>query len=417
MFFSEKHLAEELVEMIKLISGKTYKQALHLFAIKSAEISGADRVCIIILNLKKQLVIKAGFPVDAHPVNKIISPEIGEFFLKQVMECRKYALVNNPAEDVRTAYMKELARSQNITSLLFMPLYSSDEPLGVLVFDFTAGKRIARENIRRMQNLADLVIVTMTAEYEKRKKEKEWQHSERMVALGENAARTAHSIRNPLMTIGGFSKRAERLAENAVKLISEKYPDIADDSLNKIFAKLKKYHQVISSDIMRIEKILNGVLEFSNSPEINAELGDINEYISVEIAKFAPVFNRAVKVRFNFEKTLNFIKVPFDKEKLSFCIQDLVRNAVEAEAGHIMVKTMLKIKENKFTIYFSNNGRPVDPTLSNGEIFTPFVTTKVDGTGLGLANTRLIIEAHKGIIELARREPTTFKITLPFRQK
>ncbi|MBU4353144.1 GAF domain-containing protein, partial [Patescibacteria group bacterium] len=256
MLFPEKHLAEELVEMIKLTSGKTYKQALHLFAVKSAEISGADRVCIIILNLKKQLVIKAGFPVGAHPINQVIFSEIGESFLKQVMECRKYALVNNPAEDVRTAYMKELARSQNITSLLFMPLYSSDEPLGVLVFDFTAGKRIARENIRRMQNLADLVIVTMAAEYKKRKKEKEWQHSERMVALGENAARTAHSIRNPLMTIGGFSKRAERLIESAMKLISEKYPDIAEEnSLNEIFAKLKGYHRIISSDIIRIEKI------------------------------------------------------------------------------------------------------------------------------------------------------------------
>ncbi|MBU4353624.1 hypothetical protein KKA18_02975, partial [Patescibacteria group bacterium] len=273
-------------------------------------------------------------------------------------------------------------------------------------------------NIRRMQNLADLVIVTMAAEYKKRKKEKEWQHSERMVALGENAARTAHSIRNPLMTIGGFSKRAERLIEKAVKLISEKYPDIAEEnSLNEIFAKLKGYHRIISSDIIRIEKILNGVLEFSNSPEINAELGDINKYIQEEIAKFAPVFNRAVKVRFNFEKTLNFIKVPFDKEKLGFCVQDLVRNAVEAEARYIVIKTMLKIKENKFTIYFSNNGRPVDPVLNNSEIFTPFVTTKVDGTGLGLANTRLIIEAHNGAIELARRDPTTFKITLPFRQK
>ncbi|MBU4477075.1 GAF domain-containing protein, partial [Patescibacteria group bacterium] len=267
MLFSEKHLAEELVEMVKLTFGKTYKEILHLFAIKSAEISGADRVCLIILNLKKQLVIKAGFPVGAHPINQVIFSEIGESFLKQVMKCRKYVLISNPAEDARTSYMKELARHKNITSILFMPLHSNDEPLGMLVFDFTAGKRIAKESIRRMLNLADLVVVAMAAEYEKRKKEKEWQHSERMVALGENAARTAHSIRNPLMTIGGFSKRAERLIEKAVKLISEKYPDIAEEnSLNEIFAKLKGYHRIISSDIIRIEKILNGVLEFSNSP-------------------------------------------------------------------------------------------------------------------------------------------------------
>lgn len=407
MLFPERRLAEELMEMAKLAHDRNYKEILYLFAIKSAEVSGAGRVCLIILNLKKQLVIKAGFPSGAHPVNQIISPEIGGSFLRQVMGYRKYVLINNPAEDPKTSYMKELARSQNITSILFMPLYSRDEPLGMLVFDFTDGKRISKDNIRRMVNLADLMSVTMAAEYEKRKKEKNLQHSERMIALGENAARTAHSIRNPLIAIGGFSKKAERLIENAVNLIS-------DDSLAKIFAEIEEYHRIISSSEMRIERILGEVLAFSNPPQINAVLGNLNEYIQAEIAKFAPVFNYKVRCKFDFEKALNFVRVPFDKEKLAFCIQDLARNAIEAGAQYILVKTMLKIKENNFTIYFSNNGRPIDPVLSDSEIFTPFVTTKVDGTGLGLANTRLIIESHKGTIELARRNPTTFKITLPY---
>lgn len=211
MLVSKRHLAEELMEMIKLAHDRNYKEILHLFAIKSAEVSGADRVCLIILNLKKQLIIKAGFPLDAHPVNQIISPEIGEHFLRQVMGYRKYVLINNPAADPQTSYMSGLAKFRNITSILFMPLHGKNEALGLLVFDFTDGKRISKENIRRMVNVADLVAIIMATEYEKRKREKDLQYYERMIALGENAARAAHSIRNPLISIGGFSKKVERL--------------------------------------------------------------------------------------------------------------------------------------------------------------------------------------------------------------
>lgn len=411
MLFYERGLAEELMEMIKLAHDRNYKEILHLFAIKSAEVSGADRVCLIILNLKKQLVIKAGFPLDAHPVNQIISPEIGESFLRQVMEYRKYVWINNPAADSQTSYMKELAKFRNITSIMFMPLYNRNEPLGMLVFDFTDGKRISKENIRRMVNVADLVAIIMAAEYEKRKREKDLQHYERMIALGENAARAAHSIRNPLIAIGGFSKRAERLIEDAMNLIS-------DDSLKKIFAKLEEYHRIISSNEMKIERILKEVLVFSRLPQINTALGNLNEYLQEEITRFASVFNRKIQCKFDLEKALNFVRVPFDKEKLAFCLQDLLRNAKEAEANCITVRTRLKAEKKKVYIFLQNNGSKIEPMIKS-EIFLPFVTAKTDGTGLGLAIVRSIIEAHEGSIELEENHPhlTTFKITLPFKRQ
>ncbi len=415
MLFHEKDLAEELMEMIKLAHDRNYKEILHLFAIKSAEVSDADRVCLIILNLKKQLIIKAGFPSGAHPVNQIIIPEFGEHFLRQVMEYRKYVWINNPAADPQTSYMRELAKFRNITSILFMPLYNRNEPLGMLVFDFIDGKRISKENIRRMVNVADLVAIIMATEYEKRKREKDLQHYERMIALGENAARAAHSIRNPLTAIGGFSKKIERLLEKAGDLISEKYPDTAkDDNLKKIFGKLKEYHQIISSDERKIERILKEVLVFSRLPQINTALGNLNECLQEEITRFMSVFNRKIQCKFDLGKTLNYVRVPFDKEKLAFCLQDLLRNAKEAEADCITVRTRLKAEKKKVYIFLQNNGAKIEPMIKS-EIFLPFVTAKTDGTGLGLAIVRSIIEAHEGSIELENHPHlTTFKITLPF---
>lgn len=396
---NQRELAEELMEMIKLASGKSYKEILYLFAIKSAEISGADRVCLIIQNLKKQLVIKAGFPAGAHPVNQIIISEFGESFLKQVIGYRKYVLVNSPAINSKTSYMRELAKFRNITSILFMPLYREDEPLGLLVFDFLNGKRIGKDNIRRILNLADLMAVTMSAEYEKRKEKEELRCSEKILALGENAARVAHSIRNPLVSIGGFAKKIKKII----------------DGLENIPSLAKEYLDIIISDAKNLEEIIKNITIFCVPVKLNKGYCNLNSFLRDDVYKFIQMnnFDNHCKCIFVLDKKLEYIQVCFDKDKLLLCFQDLLRNAIEAKASRIIIKTKLKPKKEEVNIFLSNNGIGIDPEIKK-EIFLPFVSTKTDGTGLGLANARVIIDIHGGKIKLEDHPCLTlFKLSLP----
>ena len=99
------------------------------------------------------------------------------------------------------------------------------------------------------------------------------------------------------------------------------------------------------------------------------------------------------------------------KEKLS-----ALRNAVEASAKRVFIRNTLNPKQGKIELSFANDGKIIDENI-RGEIFEPFMTTKTDGTGLGLANVRAIIEAHNGEICIGNSgKVTEFKIFLPLKQ-
>lgn len=410
---NQRDLAEELMEMAKLASGKTYKEILYFFAIEFARISGADRVCLIIQNLKKQLVIKAGFPSGAHPVNQIIISEFGASFLKQVIGYRKYVLINNPATNPKTSYMRELAKYRNITSILFTPLYREDEPLGLLVFDFLNGKRIGRENIRRILNLADLMSATMSAEYEKRREREELRHKERVLALGINAARAAHRIRNSLTIIGGHTARIQKTVKKIVAKELE---------LDKALSLIDEYASMVISREGELENIVKDILTFSFLPKLSIGRYNLNDFLREEMGKLLTINESyCMRCKFNFDRRLDYVKVFCDKEKILDCLRDVIINAHEANAKFLSLKTRLEIKKNRVAILISNNGRGLDPNIGHEEIFEPFVTTKTNGTGMGLAKARMIMEAHNGGIKLVPQQllssaRTTFKIWFPFKR-
>jgi two-component system sensor histidine kinase HydH len=69
-------------------------------------------------------------------------------------------------------------------------------------------------------------------------------------------------------------------------------------------------------------------------------------------------------------------------------------------------------EEKEFVIIAISDSGPGIPNDIFSKIFEPLVTTKQEGTGLGLVSSKNIIENHKGVI-YAKNDPTTFIIKLP----
>ncbi len=213
--------------------------------------------------------------------------------------------------------------------------------------------------------------------------------AERMAALGEVAAKVAHEIRNPLVSIGGFAQRLE----------------------NKLEGNLKEYATIIAREVKRLEEILRDILGFvrearlsTSRVNVNTLMDDVLSLVDTEIAE------RGISLETDYTEVP---PVLLDQDRIKEAFLNIVNNSIQAVGtqGRIMVKTY---PSNGYVVVeISDTGKGIsEKDLSF--IFDPFYTTKPTGTGLGLAITRRIIEEHKGRIEVKSKmgEGTTMKVFL-----
>ena len=214
--------------------------------------------------------------------------------------------------------------------------------------------------------------------------------SERMAALGEVAARVAHEIRNPLVSIGGFAQRLERTLDG----------------------NLKEYAMIINNEVKRLELILKEILGFVREVRLTKTAVNINDVISEVLALVeSELIEKGIAMRTGLGDVPGIF---LDADRVKEAMLNIVNNAIRAVGanGEIEVRT------------YTGNGHVIAEVSDSGSgieekdmafIFDPFYTTKPMGTGLGLAITRRIIEEHKGRIEVKSRpgEGTTMRVFLP----
>jgi PAS domain S-box-containing protein len=215
-------------------------------------------------------------------------------------------------------------------------------------------------------------------------------HAERMAALGELAARVAHEIRNPLISIGGFARRLEK----------------------KLSGDIQEYAKIIVNEVSRLENILKEILGFVKSSRVNKSNVNINDLLTGIIDFITPEMDeRQNTVIREFSETP--IIAVIDPDRIREAILNIVMNAAQAtEHGTLTIKTSLE--DNEAVIELTDTGCGIkEEDLKN--IFNPFFTTKAQGTGLGLAVTHKIIQEHNGRVKVESvwGGGTAFKIYLP----
>jgi PAS domain S-box-containing protein len=218
--------------------------------------------------------------------------------------------------------------------------------------------------------------------------------AERMAALGEVAAKVAHEIRNPLVSVGGFAKRLE----------------------HKLDGNLQEYARIISSEVRRLENILKDILGFVREVRITRKQVDLNEVVKSVVALLNDEFEvRGNTLTTNYEPS---VIVVIDPDRVKEAVMNVIANANQAtDEGTVSVSTRTEDKFGVLEISDTGCG------IREGDIkriFDPFFTTRPTGTGLGLAIAKRIVEEHKGTIQVKNNDPelgTTFTIYLPVKEE
>jgi len=221
--------------------------------------------------------------------------------------------------------------------------------------------------------------------------------AERLATIGKMAAHVTHEIRNPLSAIG-----------LNVELLEEEVAAGGDTESMALV-------QAVKSEIDRLSRIAEQYLSVARRPAPHLERERVDDLVRELCAFLRPELDRA-NVRLEIEVQEGLPEVDLDESQLRQALVNLIRNAREAmpKGGTLTVSVARAESGDGVEIRIDDEGAGVPEELL-ATIFDPFFTTKQRGTGLGLAVTREIVEAHHGIIRCERRSPkgTRFRIVLP----
>jgi len=222
---------------------------------------------------------------------------------------------------------------------------------------------------------------------------------DRLAALGQMAASLAHEIRNPLASINVTATLLRRRLAGR-------------DEERRLIEK-------ISADVARLNRTVTQGLEFARvltpelSPQPIAPL--VEQAVDEALSRFP---GAAVEIVREYHDDAPPAAV--DGPLLRQVVVNLVANAVEAMGGSgrltLVVRPVARPERQPgaVEIVVRDNGPGVPPEVRD-KIFAPFITTKKDGSGIGLAMARKIVECHHGLIdvETAAGEGCAFRVRLP----
>jgi PAS domain S-box-containing protein len=221
---------------------------------------------------------------------------------------------------------------------------------------------------------------------------------ERMKELGIMAARLAHEIRNPLGGIRGFSMLL--------------YRDLSNNP------NLQELASQILDGTRSLEQLVSSMLEYAKPKALELQTHDLTAFLR-KIARFVkvdPLF--PPEVHLNLHIPDKPMLAAFDADALKRAVLNLIANGLQAIE-----------KEGELTISLLQNGHTCQITITDtgigmqeeelNSLFIPFFTTKRNGNGLGLVETKKIIATHGGSLEVHSKPSrgSSFIITIPMRRQ
>ncbi|MCB2227846.1 MAG: HAMP domain-containing histidine kinase [Desulfarculaceae bacterium] len=217
--------------------------------------------------------------------------------------------------------------------------------------------------------------------------------NQRFTELGRATTTVSHELKNPLGIIGNY---AELLA--------------GDPALN---AKQNQQLGIILGQVERMRGLLEEVREYSLPLELALMPMDLHALVREVLELMGPA-SRRVRVRLVDEPWPPAPRVQGDPARLQQLISNLVQNALQASRPGGQVWLSTKEEDGAALLEVIDQGEGLTREEAS-RIFTPFYTTKKDGTGLGLPICRRIAEAHGGSLELkgVPGKGATARLSLP----
>lgn len=213
------------------------------------------------------------------------------------------------------------------------------------------------------------------------------QNSQQLSELGEIARGFAHSLRNPLNTLG--------LATT----------ELADEALSE--QKKQQLNTIIQRQILRIDSWIKSFMTLSQDNAIVADV-EVTTLVDELVLEFSSI---KPDISWNLELAPNSIIRGMEQE-LRTILQILLENAMEASASDGNIQVLLENNLNSCDINILDEGCGIPEEIQNN-LFVPQVTSKGSGAGMGLFIAKRLVESrYKGTLEINNRADKGVEVKL-----
>lgn len=213
--------------------------------------------------------------------------------------------------------------------------------------------------------------------------ERELAEAKRLAEIGQMTAAIAHEIRNPLTGMRGAAQMVRALGGEAAE-----------------------FGGIIEEEIVKLDRLCGDFLDFARPFELDRHPADLGRLAGKVAESVRPAFD-ARKVALTLETDSESPTISLDPLRMEQVLRNLLLNALEATGAGGRVE----LRVHKCEIVVADNGKGMTQEQLS-RMFTPFFTTRPDGTGLGMSVVKKIVDAHRGRIKVSSNvgEGTTVSI-------
>jgi signal transduction histidine kinase len=263
-----------------------------------------------------------------------------------------------------------------------------DQDIGTMTVDRTGRAGDLDEQL-------DLIVGRVREVCERlQEKERNLHRAEQLAAVGQLAAGVAHEVRNPLTGVKLLLQAAAR-PQSPTPLTADRL-------------------DLLLKEVGRIERTVQGLVDFAKMPPADRRSHDLRELAAEAVEVERPRADaKAVGLRAEVAGIPALVRV--DRDQVRSLLANLLSNAIDATppGGYVVIRVGPE-QNGHVALEVIDSGPGIDPTVS-GRLFTPFVTTKSTGTGLGLTLAERIARDHGGTLTAGNRHGggASFRLVLP----
>ncbi len=212
----------------------------------------------------------------------------------------------------------------------------------------------------------------------------------RIAALAEMASGIAHELNQPLGAIATFSQAGDRLLNRSEPMVS----------------RARDVFQQINSEALNAGEGIRRIRRLFDHAEPKRTRCQMRDLVG-ELVPALQTLARAADISLQVEVQSPLPEVSVDRLRIQLVLFSLVQNALEASRNNQGSHVLIAVRADRYAVETSitDSGAGVQSDVSD-KVFRPFFTTKVGGTGLGLASSRASIEAHEGTIGFDKATPS-----------